>query len=102
MVIRGGFYMAYEMNIFNNTIFNEFALIPPGIGPDSFDFSHVTGPDGKPIVVDNVPSHQGGDYSDLGRRADKRRSGNGRQGECRAAGSLCQFQIQPVQRHNDL
>jgi len=41
MVIRGGFYMAYEMNIFNNTIFNEFALIPPGIGPDSFDFSHV-------------------------------------------------------------
>ena len=63
MVVRGGIYMAYEMNIFNNTIFNEFALIPPGIGPDSYDFSHVTGPDGTPINVDGL--HPTGDYSGL-------------------------------------
>ncbi len=61
--IRGGFYLAYEMNIANNTIFNEFALIPPGIGPDSFDQSGVFGPDGTPINVDG--KHPDGDYSDL-------------------------------------
>jgi len=62
-VVRGGFYRAYEMNIANNTIFNEFALIPPGIGPDSYDQSGVTGPDGTPINVDG--KHPDGDYSDL-------------------------------------
>ena len=62
-VIRGGAYKAYEMNIFNNTIFNEFALLPPGIGPDSFDQTHVAGPDGTPINVDG--KHATGDYSDL-------------------------------------
>jgi hypothetical protein len=62
-VIRGGFYRSYEMNIANNTIFNEFALIPPGIGPDSYDQSGVTGPDGTPINVDG--RHPTGDYSDL-------------------------------------
>src|SRR5581483_870413 len=62
-VIRGGFYMAYEMNIFNNTIFNEFALLPPGIGPDTFTQAHVTTPDGTPINVDG--NHANGDYSDL-------------------------------------
>ena len=61
--IRGGFYLAYEMNISNNTIFNEFALIPPGIGPDSYDQSFVSGPDGTPINVDG--KHPDGDYSDL-------------------------------------
>jgi len=61
--IRGGFYIAYEMNIANNTIFNEFALIPPGIGPDFFDHTHVAGPDGTPINVDG--KHPNGDYSDL-------------------------------------
>jgi hypothetical protein len=62
-VIRGGAYRAYEMNIFNNTIFNEFALLPPGIGPDSFDQTGVFGPDGTPINVDG--KHPNGDYSDL-------------------------------------
>jgi hypothetical protein len=61
--IRGGFYLAYEMNIANNTFFNEFSLIPPGIGPDSFDQSGVFGPDGTPINVDG--KHPDGDYSDL-------------------------------------
>lgn len=61
--IRGGFYLAYEMNIANNTIFNEFALIPPGIGPDAYDHTHVAGPDGTPINVDG--RHPTGDYSDL-------------------------------------
>ena len=61
--IRGGFYLAYEMNIANNTIFNEFALIPAGIGPDFYDQSGVFGPDGTPINVDG--RHPNGDYSDL-------------------------------------
>jgi hypothetical protein len=61
--IRGGFYRAYEMNIANNTIFNEFALIPPGIGPDFYDHTGVFGPDGTPINVDG--RHPDGDYSDL-------------------------------------
>jgi hypothetical protein len=61
--IRGGFYRSYEMNIANNTIFNEFALIPPGIGPDFYDQSGVFGPDGTPINVDG--KHPDGDYSDL-------------------------------------
>lgn len=61
--IRGGFYRAYEMNISNNTIFNEFALIPPGIGPDFYDQTGVFGPDGTPINVDG--QHPDGDYSDL-------------------------------------
>ncbi len=61
--VRAGFYLAYEMNIANNTIFNEFALIPPGIGPDFYDHTHVSGPDGTPINVDG--RHPAGDYSDL-------------------------------------
>src|SRR5260370_551266 len=51
------------MNIFNNLIFDEFVQLPPGIGPDSYDFSHVTGPDGTPINVDG--KHPTGDYSGL-------------------------------------
>ena len=31
--IRGGFYLAYEANIFNNSLFDEFARIRTGIGP---------------------------------------------------------------------
>jgi hypothetical protein len=61
--IRAGFYRAYEMNIFNNLIFDEFVQLPPGIGPDSYDFSRVTGPDGTPINVDG--KHPTGDYSGL-------------------------------------
>ena len=61
--IRGGFYKAYEMNIFNNLIFDEFIQLPPGIGPDSYDFSSITGPDGTPINVDG--KHPDGDYTDL-------------------------------------
>ncbi len=62
-VVRGGFYRAYEMNIANNTIFNEFALIPPGIGPDFYDETGVFGPDGTPINVDG--KHPDGNYEDL-------------------------------------
>lgn len=62
-VIRGGFYKGYEMNIYNNTMFDEFAMLPPGIGPDSYDQTYVTGPDGKAINVDG--KHAAGDYSDL-------------------------------------
>jgi hypothetical protein len=47
--IRAGAYLAYEMNIFNNLLFDQNALIPPGIGPDSFSSAHVAGPDGSPI-----------------------------------------------------
>ncbi|HEX8162945.1 MAG TPA: carboxypeptidase regulatory-like domain-containing protein [Pyrinomonadaceae bacterium] len=49
--IRGGFYLAYEMNIFNNALFDEFARIATGIGPTSFDQTNVVGPTGAPIVV---------------------------------------------------
>lgn len=62
-VLRGGFYKAYEMNIYNNTIFDESAMIPPGIGPDSYDISGVFGPDGTPINVDG--KHKDGNYEDL-------------------------------------
>jgi outer membrane receptor for ferrienterochelin and colicin len=61
--IRGGFYLAYEMNIANNSFFNEFSLIPPGIGPDSYSTAGVFAPDGAPINVDG--NHPKGNYSDL-------------------------------------
>jgi hypothetical protein len=49
--IRGGFYLAYEMNIFNNALFDEFARIATGIGPTAFDETHIADPLGNPIVV---------------------------------------------------
>jgi hypothetical protein len=49
--IRGGFYLAYEMNIFNNALFDEFARISTGIGPTSFDQTLIVDPLGNPIVV---------------------------------------------------
>ncbi len=61
--IRGGFYKAYEMNIYNNLIFDEFANLPPGIGPDTYTTENVTTPDGKPINIDG--RHPDGDYTDL-------------------------------------
>ncbi len=61
--IRAGFYRAFEMNIFNNILFDEFSNLPAGIGPDLYDLSGVTGPDGTPINVDG--KHPDGDYSDL-------------------------------------
>ena len=51
MSIRGGFYLAYEMNIFNNALFDEFARIATGIGPTAFDQTSVLDPQGNPIVV---------------------------------------------------
>jgi hypothetical protein len=63
MSIRGGAYLAYEMNIFNNLLFDQYQLIPPGIGPDSYDISSVTGPDGTPINIDG--KHPDGNYEDL-------------------------------------
>jgi|YelNatPaOPRAMG01_1025707.scaffolds.fasta_scaffold11200_1 hypothetical protein len=62
-VIRAGFYKAYEMNILNNTMFDEFSMLPPGLGPEYYDISHVAGPDGKPINVDG--KHPDGNYEDL-------------------------------------
>ena len=53
--IRGGFYLAYEGNIFNNSIFDENARNAPGIGPLSFGQGQVLGPDGSPIVVNGIP-----------------------------------------------
>jgi len=61
--IRGGFYKAYEMNIYNNLIFDEFAMLPPGLGPDVYDNTGVFTPNGTPIDVDG--KHPNGDYSDL-------------------------------------
>ncbi len=47
--IRGGAYLAYEMNIYNNLLFDNFVLLPPGIGPDAFDQTFLSKPDGTPI-----------------------------------------------------
>ncbi len=79
-VIRGGAYMAYEMNIYNNLMFDQNALIPVGIGPDVFDNTYVGNPDGTPVTpaqagfaVSSLPAAcqtatavtemNGGDYS---------------------------------------
>lgn len=62
-VVRGGFYKAYEMNIYNNLMFDEFSMLPNGLGPDIYDQTYVTTPDGTPINVDGL--HPAGDYSDL-------------------------------------
>jgi hypothetical protein len=67
--IRGGFYLAYEMNIFNNALFDEFARIATGIGPTVFDETHIVDPQGNPIVVPinavNCPGRLQGDYTCL-------------------------------------
>ena len=42
--VRGGFYLAYEVNIFNNSLFDEFARITTGIGP-----TVLFGSDGKMV-----------------------------------------------------
>lgn len=47
--IRGGAYLAYEMNIYNNLIFDEFTMLPPGIGPDVYSEGFISKPDGTPI-----------------------------------------------------
>ncbi|PYV23033.1 MAG: hypothetical protein DMG27_16740 [Acidobacteria bacterium] len=84
--IRGGVYVAYEMNIYNNLLFDQFALIPAGIGPDTYSSSYVGQPDGTAITpqvagVTSLPApcqtaaataalfgdneHTGGDWSCL-------------------------------------
>lgn len=68
--IRGGFYLAYENNIFNNSLFDAEARIAVGIAPTGFDQSTgVFGPDGSPIVVNGIPGcttgPANGDYSCL-------------------------------------
>jgi hypothetical protein len=62
-VIRGGFYKAFEMMIFNNTMFGEFSMLPNGLGPVSYELGYVAGPEGTPINVDG--NHPEGDYTDL-------------------------------------
>jgi len=61
--IRGGFYRSFEANIMNNIMFDEYAMLPAGIGPDFYDQTGVTTPDGTPINSDG--KHPDGDYSDL-------------------------------------
>ncbi len=61
--IRGGFYRAYEMNIFNNILFDEFVMLPPGLGPDTVSFNRVVTPDGAAVNIDG--RHPTGNYSDL-------------------------------------
>ena len=51
------------MNIFNNLIFDEFDMLPAGLGPDFYDQTYVAGPDGTPINADG--KHPDGDYTDL-------------------------------------
>jgi hypothetical protein len=68
--VRGGFYLAYESNIFNNSLFDEFARITSGIGPTQLEASLIVGPDGNPIVVNGIPGCDPadvavGDYSCL-------------------------------------
>ncbi len=68
--IRGGFYRSYEMNIFNNALFDEFARLPTGIGPTALAFDSVVGPDGRGINIGAVPGCAAsdvaaGDYSCL-------------------------------------
>lgn len=68
--VRGGFYLAYESNIFNNSLFDEFARITAGIGPTQLEAAFIVGPDGSPIVVNGIPGCDPadvavGDYSCL-------------------------------------
>lgn len=67
--VRGGFYLAYESNIFNNSLFDEFARITTGIGPTILFHDFIVGPDGNAIVVNGIPGCTTGpavgDYSCL-------------------------------------
>ena len=68
--VRGGFYLAYEGYIFNNSLFDEFARITTGIGPTVlFLSSPIVGPNGNPINIGTVPfpgcNPAAGDYSCL-------------------------------------
>jgi hypothetical protein len=47
---RAGYRLAYEMNIFNNLLFDQNALIPSGIGPDVYTSAFVGQPTGDPIT----------------------------------------------------
>jgi hypothetical protein len=62
--IRGGYQLNYEMNIFNNALFDSFQRLPPGIGPDVAAASSglIVGPTGQPIDVGGFPD---GDYTGL-------------------------------------
>lgn len=48
--IRGGYYLAYEMNIYNNLLFDLGAWLPSGIGPDLYTSSNFARADGTPIT----------------------------------------------------
>ena len=48
--VRAGFSLDYEMNIYNNLLFDQNALIPSGIGPDVDSSANVVNPDGTPIT----------------------------------------------------
>jgi hypothetical protein len=67
--IRGGFNLAYEANVFNNSLFDEFARIRSGIGPTALSGDFIHGPTGDPIVVagicDGPDGNQVGNYDCL-------------------------------------
>jgi hypothetical protein len=69
--VRGGFFLAYEANIFNNSLFDEFARITTGIGPSVFSIGSgpILDPAGNPINIGPVPfpgcNPAAGDYSCL-------------------------------------
>jgi len=67
--IRGGFYLAYEANIFNNSLFDEFARIRTGIGPTILFSDFIVDPNSNPIVVNGIPGcttgPASGDYTCL-------------------------------------
>ncbi len=56
MSVRGGAYLTYEMNVFNNTLYDGNFRLPPGIGPDGYVETGVFGPTGAPIVVNGIPN----------------------------------------------
>jgi hypothetical protein len=64
-VIRGGFYMAYEMNIYNNLIFDQNALIPTGIGPDLYGSTFMGMPTPNPAGLPITPAAAGVAISSL-------------------------------------
>lgn len=53
--VRGGFYLAYEANIFNNSLFDELGRNASGIGPTTLSFEHIVGPNGAPINIGAIP-----------------------------------------------
>jgi len=62
--IRGGFNLAYEGNIFNNSLFDSEARLPLGIAPTTFtNGTRILGPDGSSIAITGIPGCNDADTS---------------------------------------